>query len=49
MTDLRGGVTETRYTDAGRIDWVEDPLDQRTDYSYDNAGRMQLVAAPGSW
>jgi RHS repeat-associated protein len=48
VTDLRGGVTETEYTPGGRVDWVDDPLDRRTDYIYDDAGRLWKTTVPGS-
>ncbi len=47
VTDLRGATTETSYTPGGRVDWIDDGLDQRTDYTYDAAGRLASIEAPG--
>ena len=47
FTDLRGAITETSYTPGGRVDWVDDGLDRRTDYTYDAAGRLASIEAPG--
>ena len=49
VNDVRGGVTDTDYTDAGRIDTVTDPAGLVTDYAYDDAGRLATTTAPGGF
>jgi YD repeat-containing protein len=47
VTDSAGRQVEYGYDGStDRIDWMDDPADERTEYTYDSTGRLKTVTYP---
>ncbi len=43
VMDPRIGTSETHYDDQGRVEWVEDAADNRTEFSYDSVTGRKIL------